>query len=190
LIINSASGLFGADGRDPRGRGLALVVLAARLTSAQAPSPPPAGLQLLLRKLHPPPSPTTGSVRATLEITVFGNADLSRSSTVQPAGPSTCRSWAKSRWRGLTPAEIQRKVTILLERDYLVNRRSRYASPISRASSRLWWGGEDAGAEAAPRPNPAHRRIVEAGSFTARASGEIDHPADGTFEGGRRSGSG
>lgn len=167
----------------------ALVVWAAP-TSAQAPSPPPAVPAVAPSPQASPATFTDYRIGAgdVLEITVFGNADLSRSSTVQPGGTIHMPLLGEVPVAGLTPAEIQRKVTILLERDYLVNPQveirvtdfqSQFAFVVGEVNT--------------PGRKPLRGRtrlidvIVEAGSFTARASGEIMITrADGTFEGGEK----
>ncbi len=89
---------------------------------------------------------------------------------------------------GLTVAEIQRKVTNLLEKDYLVNPQvvvkvsqfnSQYVSVVGEVNS--------------PGRKPLRGRtrlidvLVEAGGFTPAASGEVVITrVDGTFPGGER----
>ena len=52
---------------------------------------------------------------------VFGNEDLSRSPTVQTSGAIALPLLGDVPVAGLTIAEVQRKLTTLLARDYLVN---------------------------------------------------------------------
>lgn len=169
------------------GPAFALAVLTARLACAQTPPAPAA-----TPSPQAPPATVASDYRIgagdVLEITVFGNPDLSRSSTVQPGGTIHMPLLGEVPVAGLTPAEIQRKVTILLERDYLVNPQvevrvtdfqSQFAFVVGEVNT--------------PGRKPLRGRtrlidvIVEAGSFTPRASGEIVITrADGTFEGGEK----
>ena len=56
-----------------------------------------------------------------LEVTVIDNADLSRIPTVQTNGAIVLPLLGEVQVAGLTEGEIQRKITSLLEKDYLVN---------------------------------------------------------------------
>ena len=57
-----------------------------------------------------------------LEVAVYGNDDLSRIPTVQTNGVDlAARCSARCRWPGSPIAEVQRKITNLLAKDYLVN---------------------------------------------------------------------
>ncbi len=56
-----------------------------------------------------------------LEVRVFGNAELSLTPTVQPDGAIVMPLVKRVSVAGLTVAEIQRKLTNLLERDFLVD---------------------------------------------------------------------
>src|SRR5262249_42850412 len=74
----------------------------------------------------PPPSPSTapeyrvgpGDV---LEVNVLDNAEVSRTPTVQTSGMIVLPLLGEVEVAGLTVPEIQRKLTTLLARDYLVN---------------------------------------------------------------------
>ncbi len=122
-----------------------------------------------------------------LELEVIGNDDLSRLPTVQTNGAILLPLLGEVQVAGLTVAEIQRKVTNLLEKDYLVNPQvvvkvtqyqSQYVSVVGEVNS--------------PGRKPLRGRtrlidvLVEAGGFTPRASGEVVITrSDGTFPGGR-----
>jgi polysaccharide export outer membrane protein len=140
------------------------------------PTPPPAA---------PRPSPSPSAEPAVspeyrvgpgdvLEITVFGNDDLSRLSTVQTNGSVALPLLGEVAIAGLTVGEIQRKLTTLLARDYLVNPQvevkvkeyqSQFVSVVGEVN--------------APGRKPLRGRtrlidvLLDAGGLTPRASGEI-----------------
>ena len=121
-----------------------------------------------------------------LEVVVFGNDDLSRSPTVQTSGTISLPLLGDVPVSGLTLAEVQRKLTTLLARDYLVNPQvevkvkeyqSQFVTVLGEVNS--------------PGRKPLRGRtrlvdaLVEAGGFTPRASGEIVVTrSEGAFEGG------
>jgi polysaccharide biosynthesis/export protein len=109
-----------------------------------------------------------------VEVTVFGNDDLSRTTLVQPNGTITLPLLGEVPVAQLTVAEIKRKLTSLLARDYLVNpqvdvRIREYQSQF------VWVVGEVNN----PGRKPLRGRtrlidlLVECGGFTTRASGEV-----------------
>jgi polysaccharide export outer membrane protein len=124
-----------------------------------------------------------------LEINVFGNDDLSRIPTVQTDGAIVLPLLGDVQVAGLTVAEIQRKVTNLLAKDYLVNPQvevkvreynSQFVTVVGEVNS--------------PGRKPLRGRtrlidvLVDAKGFTPRASGEVVITrVDGTFSGGERS---
>lgn len=148
--------------------------------AAQAPSPGP---------LH---SPTAAAPEYrvgpgdVLEVTVFGNDDLSRAPTVQTDGAVSLPLLGEVEVGGLTVPEIQRKLTTLLARDYLVNPQvevkvkdfqSQFVTVLGEVNT--------------PGRKPLRGRtrlvdvLVEAGGFTPRASGEVVITRnEGTFDGG------
>jgi polysaccharide export outer membrane protein len=123
-----------------------------------------------------------------LDVTVFGNDDLSRTSTVQTSGVIALPLLGEVQVAGLTVPEVQRKLITLLARDYLVNPQvevkvkeyqSQFVSVVGEVNS--------------PGRKPLRGRtrlidvLVEAGGFTPRASGDIQIARrEGSFEGGAR----
>jgi polysaccharide biosynthesis/export protein len=165
----------------------AILVLLALLQApapAEVPAPPPVPAEA--------PAPTgdyevgPGDV---LEVTVFGNDDLSRIPTVQTNGAVSLPLLGEVQVAGLTVAEVQRKITNLLARDYLVNPQvevkvreyqSQFVSVVGEVNS--------------PGRKPIRGRLrlidalIEAGSFRATASGEVlISRTEGELEDGRRS---
>jgi len=176
-----------------------LALLALLLAPGQAPvsgqAPPPAETPPAAPPAVAPaavPAPTgdyevgPGDV---LEVNVFGNEDLSRIPTVQTNGAVSLPLLGEVQVAGLTVAEVQRKITNLLAKDYLVNPQvevkvreyqSQYVSVVGEVNS--------------PGRKPIRGRmrlidaLLESGGFKASASAEVMITrTDGTFEGGRRS---
>jgi polysaccharide export outer membrane protein len=123
-----------------------------------------------------------------LEVTVIGNDDLSRIPTVQTNGAIVLPLLGEVQVAGLTVSEIQRKVTSLLEKDYLVN--PQVVVKVTQYNSQFV---TLVGEVNQPGRKPLRGRsrlidmLVEAGGFTPRASGEVViNRADGTFPGGER----
>jgi polysaccharide export outer membrane protein len=124
-----------------------------------------------------------------LEVNVFGNDDLSRIPTVQTNGAISLPLLGEVQVAGLTVGEVQRKVTNLLAKDYLVNPQvevkvreyqSQYVSVVGEVN--------------APGRKPIRGRmrlidvLIEAGSFKTSASGQVMITrTDGEFDGGQRS---
>jgi polysaccharide export outer membrane protein len=124
-----------------------------------------------------------------LELTVFGNDDLSRMPTVQTNGAISLPLLGEVQVAGLTVAEVQRKITNLLAKDYLVNPQvevkvkeyqSQYISVVGEVNS--------------PGRKPIRGRmrlidaLIESGGFRATASGEVVITrSDGEFDGGKKS---
>jgi polysaccharide export outer membrane protein len=123
-----------------------------------------------------------------LDVTVFGNEDLSRTSTVQTSGVIALPLLGEVEVAGLTLPEVQRKLTTLLARDYLVNPQvevkvkeyqSQFVSVVGEVNS--------------PGRKPLRGKtrlidvLVEAGGFTPRASGDVQIARrEGSFEGGAK----
>ena len=124
-----------------------------------------------------------------LEINVFGNDDLSRVPTVQTNGAVTLPLLGEVQVSGLTIAEVKRKLTNLLAKDFLVNPQvevkvkeyqSQFVSVVGEVNN--------------PGRKPLRGRmrlldvLVESGGFTPSASGEVMITrTDGTFEDGKKS---
>jgi polysaccharide export outer membrane protein len=121
-----------------------------------------------------------------LDVSVIGNDDLSRVPTVQTNGAITLPLLGEVQVAGLTVAEIRRKVTSLLQKDYLVSPQvevkvreynSQYVSVVGEVNS--------------PGRKPLRGRtrlfdaLIDAGGFKTSASGEvIITRADGAFDDG------
>ena len=183
-----------------------LVTLLVAVPAGQEPAPdapaalePPPSSETPQEGVEPAPAP--GDVSPTiaereyqvgsgdvLEVEVIGNDDLSRLPTVQTNGAILLPLLGEVQVAGLTVGEIQRKVTSLLEKDYLVNPQvvvkvsqynSQYVSVVGEVNS--------------PGRKPLRGRtrlidvLVEAGGFTPAASGEVVITrVDGAFPGGER----
>ena len=123
-----------------------------------------------------------------LEVTVIGNDEASRVPTVQTNGAVALPLLGEVQVAGLTVAEIQRKVTNLLEKDYLVKPQvevkvrefhSQFVSVVGEVNS------------PGRKPLRGRTRLIDAlsesGGFKTTASGEVVITrVDGTFEGGAR----
>lgn len=124
-----------------------------------------------------------------LEVVVYGNEDLSRSTTIQTNGTVSLPLLGDVNVAGLTLPEVKTKLTSLLARDYLVNPQvdvkvkeyqSQFVTLIGEVNS--------------PGRKPLRGRtrlidaLVEAGGFTPRASGElVISRVEGSFAGGAKS---
>jgi polysaccharide export outer membrane protein len=123
-----------------------------------------------------------------LEVNVFGNEDLSRIPTVQTNGAVSLPLLGEVQVAGLTVAEVQRKITNLLAKDYLVNPQvevkvkdyqSQYVSVVGEVNT--------------PGRKPIRGRmrlidaLLESGGFKATASADVQITrTDGTFDDGQR----
>jgi polysaccharide export outer membrane protein len=123
-----------------------------------------------------------------LEVTVIGNDDLSRIPTVQTNGAIVLPLLGEVQVAGLTVGEIQRKVTNLLAKDYLVN--PQVVVKVREFNSQFV---TVVGEVKQPGRKPLRGRtrlidaLVEAGGFTQNASGEVVvSRSDGTFPGGEQ----
>ncbi|HYU43197.1 MAG TPA: polysaccharide biosynthesis/export family protein [Vicinamibacteria bacterium] len=170
--------------------------LVASQASAPAPPPasPPATEQAPAPSASPSPAPTPdrndyrvgpGDV---LEITVLGNADLSRSVTVQPSGSITFPLLNEVSVAGLTVSEIQRKMATLLEKDFLVDphvevKVKEFLSQFVVVIGEL----NTPGRKVLRGGSRLVDVLVDSGGFTPRASGEIVITrTEGSFEGGAK----
>ena len=123
-----------------------------------------------------------------LEINVFGNDDLSRVPTVQTNGAISFPLLGEVQVAGLTVAEVKRKVTNLLAKDYLINPQvevkvkeyqSQYVSVVGEVNN--------------PGRKPIRGRmrlldaLLESGGFKASSSGEVlITRTDGSFDDGKK----
>jgi polysaccharide export outer membrane protein len=156
---------------------LALVLAVAQSAALPRPAPPPPVEAAPEYRVGP------GDV---LEVVVFGNDDLSRSPTVQTNGTISLPLLGDVPVAGLSVGEVQRKLTTLLARDYLVNPQvevkvKEYQSQFVTVLGEVNGPGR--------KPLRGRTRLVdvlvEAGGFTPRASGEVlVTRAEGSFEGG------
>jgi len=122
-----------------------------------------------------------------LEVSVIGHPDLSRTPPVQPNGVVNLPLLGEVLVSGLTAPEIQRKVTTLLERDFLVDpqvevRVQEYQSQFVIVLGEVNSPGR--------KPLRGTTRLIDllinAGGLKPTASGEISITrTEGTFEGGR-----
>ena len=162
------------------------MLLMALLQAAPAPAPRPT----------PVPDDAASSVEGeyevgagdVLEINVFGNDDLSRVPTVQTNGSVSLPLLGEVQVAGLTIAEVKRKVTNLLAKDYLINPQvevkvkeyqSQYVSVVGEVNN--------------PGRKPIRGRmrlidaLLESGGFKATSSGEVMITrTDGGFENGQK----
>jgi polysaccharide export outer membrane protein len=172
------------------------VALVASQASAPVPSPapPPATEQAPAPSASPSPTPAPdrndyrvgpGDV---LEITVLGNADLSRSVTVQPSGSITFPLLNEVSVAGLTVSEIQRKMATLLQKDFLVDphvevKVKEFLSQFVVVIGEL----NTPGRKVLRGGSRLVDVLVDSGGFTPRASGEIVITrTEGSFEGGAK----
>jgi polysaccharide export outer membrane protein len=163
---------------------------------------------LVLALLQTPPAPAVPDSQATpptaapatvgdyevgpgdvIEVAVYGNDDLSRIPTVGTNGSISLPLLGEVQVAGLTVAEVQRKITNLLEKDYLVKPQvevkvrdynSQYVSVVGEVNN--------------PGRKPIRGRmrlidmLIEAGSFKTTASGQVMITrTEGEFDGGQRS---
>ena len=166
-------------------------MIATLLALALLQTPPPA---------EPPPAAAAPAARTTpgdyevgpgdvIEVSVYGNDDLSRIPTVSTSGAISLPLIGEVQVAGLTIAEVQRKITNLLEKDYLVKPQvevkvreyqSQYVSIVGEVNS--------------PGRKPIRGRmrlidaLIEAGSFKATSSGQVMITrTEGQFAGGEKS---
>ena len=148
----------------------------------------------------PTPPPTTAATDPTkegdyevgagdvLEINVFGNDDLSRVPTIQTNGAVSLPLLGEVQVAGLTVAEVKRKVTNLLAKDYLINPQvevkvkdyqSQYVSVVGEVNS--------PGRKAIRGRMRLLDALLESGGFKTSSSGEVMITrTDGAFEDGKK----
>lgn len=166
------------------------VAPAAQATPSPGPPALPAGPPAL-----PSPSPAFEGLQTyrigpgdVLEIAVLGNADLSRTATVQMTGSITLPLLNEIQVAGLTVGEIQRKIRTLLEKDFLVDPHVEVHVKEYQSQFVVVLGEVNTPGRKVLRG--ASRLIdvlVESGGFTPRASGEVVITrTDGSFDGGAK----
>jgi len=143
-----------------------------------------------------PPSPTAAEVSAdyrvgpgdVLDIAVLGNADLTRTATVQPTGSITFPLLNEVPVAGLTVSEVQRRLTALLVKDFLVDPHVEVKVKEFQSQFVIVLGEVNTPGRKVLRGGSRLVDIlVEAGGFTPRASGEIVITrSEGSFEGGSK----
>lgn len=164
---------------------LALLAVSPTATGQDAPPAPAAASPAPAAAAEPSAEEYRVGIGDVLEVTVFGNDDLSRATTVQTNGAITLSLLGEVTVNELSVGEIKRKLTALLARDYLVNPQvevkvreyqSRFVTVLGEVN--------------APGRKPLRGRtrlidaLVDAGGFTPRASGEVVVTrAEGTFPG-------
>ena len=156
----------------------ALVLPGARMVAQEAPRPP----------ATPAPEYVVGPGDI-LQITVYGNEELSRAPTVQSNGTIGLPLLGDVAVTGLSTSEIQRKLTALLARDFLVNPQvevkvkeyqSQFVSVVGEVNN--------PGRKALRGRTRLFDVLIEAGGFTPRASGEVVITRrEGTFDNGGHS---
>jgi len=163
---------------------MATLVLLALLQA-----PPPAGAPVAPGALPATAGDYAVGPGDVLEVSVIGNEDASRIPTVQTNGSISLPLLGEIQVAGLTIAEVQRKITNLLEKDYLVNPQvevkvrdynSQYVSVVGEMNS--------------PGRKPLRGRtrlidiLTEAGGFKPTASTDVMITrTDGGFDGGQKS---
>ncbi|HXK12488.1 MAG TPA: polysaccharide biosynthesis/export family protein [Vicinamibacteria bacterium] len=167
------------------------MIAALLIALLQAPAPPeavppapdaPATAQAPAAEAPATQAPATPAARGdyevgpgdVLEVNVYGNEDLSRVVTVQTNGTISYPLLGEVQVAGLTVAEVQRKITNLLEKDYLVKPQvevkvreyqSQFVSVVGEVNS--------------PGRKPLRGRtrlidlLTEAGGFKPTASGDV-----------------
>ncbi len=172
---------------------LLAAILSVASVSAQAPSPSPSAPASPSTPPAPALSPSPLEYRVgpgdVLEVTVFGNEDLSRTPTVQTSGVISLPLLGEVPVAGLSVSEVQKKVTTLLAKDYLVNPQvevkvkeyhSQFVSVVGEVNS------------PGRKPLRGGTRLIdvliEAGGFSSRGSGDVTITRrEGTFDDGSTS---
>jgi polysaccharide biosynthesis/export protein len=123
-----------------------------------------------------------------LEIAVLGNADLTRTATVQPSGSITFPLLNEVPVAGLTVVEVQRRMTALLIKDFLVDPHVEVKVKEFQSQFVIVLGEVNTpGRKVLRGGSRLVDVLVEAGGFTPRASGEIVITrTEGSFEGGSK----
>lgn len=154
---------------------LTLALVAQTQGASPSPSPSPVG------------SNYTVGPGDVLEITVIGNADLTRTPTVQTSGTITLPLLEEVGVSGLTVLEIRRKLTTLLERDFLVNPQVEVRVREFQSQSVIVLGEVNSpGRKVLRGRTRLVDLLIDAGGFKPTASGDIVITrAEGTFDSGK-----
>lgn len=174
--------------------GLVILVAFQATPPVIPPAPPGATAQAPAAPASPSPAPIPdrndyrvgpGDV---LEIAVLGNADLTRSATVQPSGSIAFPLLNEVSVAGLTVGEIQQKMASLLEKDFLVDPHVEVKVKEFLSQFVVVIGELNApGRKVLRGGSRLVDVLVEAGGFTPRASGEIVITrTEGSFDGGSK----
>ena len=179
-----------------------LIGLAVPVLPQAAPAPPPATAVPSPTPVPSPapalpsPSPAAAGVSAdyrvgpgdVLDVAVLGNADLTRTATVQPTGSITFPLLNEVPVAGLTVSEIQRRLTALLIKDFLVDPHVEVKVKEFQSQFVIVLGEVNTpGRKVLRGGSRLVDVLVEAGGFTPRASGEIVITrTEGSFEGGSK----
>ena len=147
---------------------------------SQAPAPPPQPTPSAA-----PPEYVVGAGDV-LDIAVLGNDELTKTSTVQTSGTVTLPLLGEVAVAGLTVPEIHRKLTTLLERDFLVNPQVEVRVREFQSQFVIVLGEVNTpGRKALRGRTRLIDLLVDAGGFKPSASGDIAITrTEGTFEGG------
>lgn len=165
-----------------------LVLLALLQAPPPAETPPPPSDPIAPAAVPAPTGDYEVGPGDVIEVAVYGNDDLSRIPTVQTNGSISLPLLGEVQVAGLTIAEVQRKITNLLEKDYLVKPQvevkvrdynSQYVSVVGEVNS------------PGRKPLRGRTRLIdllsEGGGFKPTASGEVMITrTDGEFEGGQK----
>lgn len=175
-------------------------MLALALLGAQEPTPAPSPSSVASPAVASSPAPASSPAATpsptspdyvvgagdVLDVNVLGNPELSRSATVQTSGAIALPLLGDVTVVGLTIAEIQRKVTTLLERDYLVNPQVEVQVREYQSQFVIVLGEVNSGGRKVLRGRTRLiDLLIESGGLRPEASGEVVITRrDGTFEGG------
>jgi polysaccharide export outer membrane protein len=149
------------------------VALLLALAQAPSPAPSPSGEYLV----------GAGDV---LDVVVLGNDELTRTATVQTSGAITLPLLGEVVVAGLSVPEIQRKLTTLLERDYLVDPKVDIKIREYQSQFVIVMGEVNSpGRKALRGKTPLIDMLIDAGGLKPSASGEIEITRrEGSFTGG------
>ena len=167
----------------------------ARAASAEAQVPPTAASPSLPPASPAAPPPTRAADAEyrvgpgdVVEVSVLGHSDLSRTATVQPNGSVTLPLLNEVPVAGLTVSEVQRKLTTLLNKDFLVDPHVEVRVTEYQSQFVLVLGEINApGRKALRGGSRLVDVLVDSGGFTSHASGVVViNRSEGTFEGGAK----